>query len=236
MIQLKTTIGKLLQCNHKSLSAIWYNTFMDFYDFGKNNSSNVLIQPVDDHELKLIESEVKLLGELFGNDFCLVAAKIDDWNKELSPWRSPAVFGNDDFGDGAAETLIAIEGICTDSDKNYCLGGYSLAALFSLWAAYQTDLFSGIAAASPSVWFPGFTNYIKENRILTNAVYLSLGDREERTKNPVMRTVGDCIRQTYESVKDQGIKSTLEWNEGNHFRDVDIRCAKAFSWLLKNAS
>ena len=210
MILLKTTIGKLLQCNRKPLSVIWYNTFMDFYDFGKNNSSNVLIQPVDDHELKMIESELKLLVELFGNDFCLIAAKIDNWNKDLSPWQSPAVFGNDDFGDGATDTLKAIEGICTDSDKNYFLGGYSLAALFSLWAAYQTDLFSGIAAASPSVWFPGFTDYIKENRILTNAVYLSLGDREERTKNPVMRTVGDCIRQTYESVKDQGIKSTLE--------------------------
>lgn len=205
---------------------------MEFYDFGKNNSSNVLIQPVDDHELKLIESEVKLLGELFGNDFCLVAAKIDDWNKELSPWQSPAVFGNDDFGDGAADTLEAITAMCTDPSKTYYLGGYSLAGLFSLWAAYQTDLFSGIAAASPSVWFPGFSDYIKERKILTHAVYLSLGDREEKTKNPVMRTVGDYIRQTYESIKDQGIPCTLEWNEGNHFKDVDIRCAKAFSWVL----
>ena len=124
--------------------------------------------------------------------------------------------------------------MCTDPSKTYYLGGYSLAGLFSLWAAYQTDLFSGIAAASPSVWFLGFSDYIKERKILTHAVYLSLGDREEKTKNPVMRTVGDCIRQTYESVKDQGIKCTLEWNEGNHFRDVDIRCAKAFSWVLKN--
>ncbi len=24
----------------------------------------------------------------------------------------------------------------------------------------------------------------------------------------------------------------LEWNEGNHFRDADIRTARAFSWLL----
>ena len=35
------------------------------------------------------------------------------------------------------------------------LGGYSLAGLFALWASTQTDLFYGVAAASPSVWFPG---------------------------------------------------------------------------------
>lgn len=208
--------------------------FMNCYDFGNKNSSNVLIQPVDEHDMRLIESEVKILQEMSEDDFHLVAVKIGNWNADLSPWRSPAIFGKEEFGDGAADTLEAITGMCTDPVKSYYLGGYSLAGLFSLWAACQTDLFSGIAAASPSVWFPGFSDYIKERQILTHAVYLSLGDREEKTKNPVMRTVGDCIRQTYESVKDQGIKCTLEWNEGNHFRDVDIRCAKAFSWILKN--
>ena len=208
--------------------------FMNCYDFGNKNSSNVLIQHVDEHDLQLIDREVKILQEMSGDDFHLVAVKIGNWNADLSPWRSPAIFGKEEFGDGAADTLESITGMCTDPSKTYYLGGYSLAGLFSLWAAYQTDLFSGIAAASPSVWFPGFSDYIKERKILTHAVYLSLGDREEKTKNPVMRTVGDCIRQTYESVKDQGIKCTLEWNEGNHFRDVDIRCAKAFSWVLKN--
>ena len=205
---------------------------MNCFDFGNEKSSNVLIQPVDEHDLRLIESEVKIIQEPAGYDFHLVAVKIDNWNSDLSPWCSPAVFGNEDFGDGAADTLEAIADICTDPSKTYYLGGYSLAGLFSLWAAYQTDLFSGIAAASPSVWFPGFTDYIKERMIRTGAVYLSLGDREEKTKNPVMRTVGDCIRQTYESIKDQGIRCSLEWNEGNHFKDVDIRCARAFSWIL----
>ena len=205
---------------------------MNCFDFGNEKSSNVLIQPVDEHDLKLIESEVKIIQELAGDDFHLVAIKIGNWNADLSPWCSPAVFGKEDFGNGATDTLEEITGICTDPSKTYYLGGYSLAGLFSLWAAYQTDLFSGVAAASPSVWFPGFTDYIKDHRIRTGAVYLSLGDREEKTKNPVMRTVGDCIRQTYESIKDQGIRCSLEWNEGNHFKDVDIRCAKAFSWVL----
>lgn len=205
---------------------------MKCFDFGNEKSSNVLIQPVDDHDLGLIEREIKMIQELSGNDFHLVAVKIEEWNKDLAPWCSPAVFGNEDFGDGAADTLEAIAAMCTDSSKTYYLGGYSLAGLFSLWAAYQTDLFSGIAATSPSVWFPGFSDYIKERKILTPAVYLSLGDREEKTKNPVMCTIGDCIRQTYDSIKVQGIPCMLERNEGNHFKDVDNRCAKAFSWVL----
>ena len=106
----------------------------------------------------------------------------------------------------------------------------------SLWSAYRTDLFSGVAAASPSVWFPGFSDYMKEHEISTGAVYLSLGDREEKTRNPVMSTVGDRIREAYALLSERGVKCVLEWNEGNHFKDADVRTAKAFSWVIKNRS
>ena len=75
---------------------------------------------------------------------------------------------------------------CADRSKTYYAGGYSMAGLFSLWAAYQTDAFAGVAAASPSIWFPDFLQYMKEHDIRTESVYLSLGDREEKTRNPVM--------------------------------------------------
>ena len=61
-----------------------------------------------------------------------------------------------------------------------------MAGLFTLWAAYQTDAFAGVAAASPSIWFPDFLQYMKEHDIRTESVYLSLGDREEKTRNLVM--------------------------------------------------
>ena len=60
-----------------------------------------------------------------------------------------------------------------------------------------------------------------------------LGDREEKAKNPVMSTVGDCIRTLsahYE--KDSRLRHILEWNEGNHFKDADLRTAKAFAWCI----
>ena len=39
---------------------------------------------------------------------------------------------------------------------------------------------------------------MKEHDVRTDSVYLSLGDREEKTRNPVMATVGDCIREGHE--------------------------------------
>ena len=159
--------------------------------------------------------------------------KAENWNRDLSPWPSPAVFGKEDFGSGAADTLAEVLKICTDPDKSYIIGGYSLAGLFALWAAYQTDVFMGVAAASPSIWFPGFVEYMRENSIHTDSVYLSLGDREEKTRNSLMSAVGERIREASALLKDLGINTTLEWNQGNHFRDADIRTAKAFAWVMK---
>ena len=76
-------------------------------------------------------------------------------------------------------------------------------------------------------------NYIKENNIKAKAVYLSLGDREEKTRNPVMATVGHAIRSVHETISDSGINTILEWNQGNHFKDVDIRMAKALTWSIR---
>lgn len=111
-----------------------------------------------------------------------------------------------------------------------------MAGLFSLWAAYQTDAFASVAAASPSIWFPGFLQYMKEHDIRTESVYLSLGDREEKTRNPVMATVGECIREGHELLLDRGVRTILEWNPGNHFKNAGIRMAKGFAWVMKNNS
>ena len=113
------------------------------------------------------------------------------------------------------------------------LGGYSLAAFFSLWCAWQTPIFSAIAAASPSVWFPHWLDYAKRRPPQTQAIYLSLGDKEERTRNPVMASVGNCIRQQYAYLAElPRMQVLLEWNRGNHFQQTEQRCAKAFAWCV----
>ena len=205
---------------------------MKTFEFGDPKAPVCLIQPVDDHDLEGIRNEYEKIRELTGMDFCLTAFKVNDWNKDLSPWEAPAVFGIENFGDGAADTLKEILSLCTDKDKKYYIGGYSLAGLFSLWAIAQTDRFEGVAAASPSVWFPDFLEYIRERKPLCKKIYLSLGDKEEKTRNPVMATVGDKIRELDSFLAQEGFDCVLEWNEGNHFKDFDIRTAKAFASVM----
>ena len=207
---------------------------MDVLEYGSRAARVVLLQPVDGHDLEFIENEIAVIRRNTAEDFRLIAFRVRDWNKDLSPWPAPAVFGREEFGDGAADTLDEMLKLCEDRTKTYYIGGYSLAGLFALWAAYQTDLFRGVAAASPSVWFPGFTDFMKEHEIRNRQVYLSLGDREEKTRNPVMATVGDRIRTAYNLLREQNVDCILEWNEGNHFRDADIRTAKAFAWVMNN--
>lgn len=247
------------------------------YFYGDAEASDILIQAIDEHDLELLDSEVALIGEgTKGKQFALAAFLIKDWNRELSPWEAPPVFGKEGFGAGAEETLRFIEGklipeilamkdvgreavaaeiigtemvgvSAMDSEnlnsirerlamhgKRLYLGGYSLAGLFALWVAYQTDLFQGIAGVSPSVWFPGWDKYIKEHEIHAEKVYLSLGDKEEKARNRVMARVGAAIRLQHELLLDSAVckECTMEWNPGNHFMDSDRRTAKGFAWLL----
>ena len=207
---------------------------MQIYEVGERASDTLLIQPVDDHDLELIESEAAAIRQLAGQDFHLTAVRVRDWNRDLTPWEAPPVFGKEGFGNGAGETLREILELVGGEKKKIILGGYSLAGLFALWAGYRTDRFAGIAAASPSVWYPGFSDYMRENTMKAGCVYLSLGDREEKTRNQVMARAGDCIREARELLERQGTCCTLEWNEGNHFKDPDLRTARAFAWVMNH--
>ena len=131
---------------------------MEIFEYGNSDANIILIQMVDDHDMNFIENEVALIKELSNTDFKLIAMKTDNWNNDLSPWKAPAVFGNEDFGGKACQTLDEVLKLTEDKTKTYYIGGYSLAGLFALWAAYQTDTFAGVIAASPSVWFPGFVS------------------------------------------------------------------------------
>lgn len=233
-LQPEAEVKSTVQSEAKEKSTVQF----DIYTYGDPAADILLVQMVDDHDLEVIESEVSFIEELSGGQsFCLKAVKVDNWNKDLSPWPAPAVFGKEDFGAGAEETLAYLlkEAVPhkTNSPQKVYIGGYSLAGLFALWAGYQTEVFSGIAAASPSIWFPGFTEYMKENELHARAVYLSLGDREERTRNPVMARVGDAIREAYAHLQETGVDCVLEWNKGNHFKEPDLRTARAFAWVMK---
>jgi len=217
---------------------------MQIFKFGKEVSDLVLIQMVDRHSIKMIDSEVDLIRQLSErDDFRLIACQVEDWNRDLSPWEAPPVFGKEGFGGRAEETLKELQESvlgqikASDTQNSIILGGYSLAGLFALWAVYKMDCFDAVVAASPSVWFPGFLSMAESEPIRTNRVYLSLGDKEEKTKNPVMATVGDSIRRLHQIYEDaDGVNSVFEWNEGNHFREPELRMAKGYAWVMNHFS
>ena len=199
-------------------------------------AKHLLIQPIDEHDLEGLDQEVETIKELSDKSFSLVAFMIKDWNQELTPWGAPPVFGKTPFGDGAEKTLEFITSQLLpevqEDIPHLILGGYSLAGLFALWAGYQTDKFDGIVAASPSVWFPKWIEYATDNKPLAKSIYLSLGDKEEKAKNPVMAQVGNAIRRQNELLTGQMDNTILEWNPGNHFVDSEKRTAKGFAWVM----
>ena len=73
----------------------------------------------------------------------------------------------------------------------------------------------------------------QQHPIQAQRVYLSLGNKEEHTKNAVMAAVGDHIRALHSQLTARGVDCTLEWNSGGHFKDVDLRTAKAFRWTME---
>ena len=204
---------------------------------GNESSNNVFIQMVDDHDLEVMDGEVETLKELSGGeDWLIIAVKVDDWNQDLTPWKAAPVFGNVGFGDGAQTTLkYLIEEVLPSlarERRRFFIAGYSLAGLFALWAAYETDVFEGAVGASPSVWFPGWIDFAEKHEFKAKRAYLSLGDKEAKTRNQVMAKVGENILKQQEILADSGVDCRFEWNPGNHFRDADKRTAKGMAWML----
>ena len=210
--------------------------------YGEPHAEYLLLQMTGEHELQSMDNEVAAIAQGAAHPFLFAAVAVESWNDELSPWEAPAVWGKQGFGGNAADTLRFLteqvvptlkQQFSLPENVKIILGGYSLAGLFALWASTQTDLFYGVAAASPSVWFPGWMEFEQQHPIQAQRVYLSLGDKEERTKNTVMAAVGDNIRTLHSRLAARGTDCTLEWNSGGHFKDADLRTAKAFRWMME---
>ena len=141
--------------------------------YGEAHAEYLLLQMTGEHELQSMESEVAAIAQS-AHHFLFAAIPVESWNDELSPWEAPAVWGKESFGGNAAGTLRFLteqaipalkQQFALPGNVRIVLGGYSLAGLFALWASTQTELFSGVAAASPSVWFPGWMKFEQQHPI-----------------------------------------------------------------------
>ena len=203
------------------------------------------MQLVSERQGEDLEREAEMIAAA-GMPFTLVAVPVRDWELELMPWAEPAVSKRPEVGTGAGETLrYLIEALLLARDNGtqaaslrntppVILGGYSLAGLFALWAACQTDRFGAVVAGSPSLWAGDWPGYAAGHAMQARQVYLSLGDREERSRNKTFARVGDRIREEYRRLQQQLGKenTTLVWEEGGHFADPAARMARGFVWCL----
>ena len=188
----------------------------------------------------LWESLLELVPE---QNFLLVAFQVEDWNRDFSPWEAAAVFGKEGFAGQGLKTLRWLTEECVPhidrtfgvKDREHWLMGYSLAGLFALWAAYESDVFSGIVCCSGSLWFPDWDHYVRNHVVQSKcSVYLSLGGKEEKAKNKVMAAVGDRTRAQERLLQEDSMVESvvLEWNAGGHFADAGKRLAKGVKWMF----
>ena len=175
--------------------------------------------------------------------FTLVAISDLEWNHDMVPWDGPSAFKNAEPCTGGADDYLRLltEEIIPTAEKGIAgvpcwrgIAGYSLAGLFALYAIYQTDLFSRVGSISGSLWFPGMKEYIfsHEPTCWPGCMYFSLGDKESKTRNQVLRNVRQNTDEIHAFYRGKGIDTTFQLNPGNHHNQAVERTAAGLCWLL----
>jgi len=161
----------------------------------------------------------------------------------MVPWDSPAAFKNGEPFTGGADDYLRrlVEEIIPEAEKGFNgapqwrgIAGYSLAGLFALYSVYRTDVFSRVGSISGSLWFPGIKEYIFSHapKRQPDCIYFSLGDKESKTRNPVLKTVQQNTEDIQAFYQDKGINTMFRLNPGNHFIHGVERTAAGIGWLL----
>ncbi len=175
--------------------------------------------------------------------FNLVAISDLDWNRDMTPWDSPPAFKNTEaFAGGADDYLRILTGEIIPAAEKRINGvprwrgivGYSLAGLFALYTIYRTDMFSRVGSISGSLWFPGMQEYIFSNepKHRPECMYFSLGDKESKTRNPILQNVQKNTEEIRIFYQDIGIDTVFQLNPGNHSNHAVERTAAGVCWLL----
>ena len=180
-------------------------------------------------------------------EYILVSISNLDWNNDMSPWFAPKLNKNDVDCLGKADEYLElllnkiipsiekyIKNNLKISIQYYGIAGYSLAGLFAVYSGYKTDMFSKIASASGSFWFPNFVEFVKENNISVNVdkIYFSLGNKESKVRNQVLSKVEENTIELEKIYHSKKIQTIYEENEGNHFTDATLRMAKGIKWII----
>ena len=205
--------------------------------FGNKKAETVIYIPIPVTEVM----ETAHLTE----EFSLLLAFIDgmDWNRDLSPWPAPKVFRQEEDFSGKADDFLKlleetvfpkVEGLLENPVKKRILAGISMSGLFALYGGTKSDDFDALASISGALWYDDFTGYLETHPLsdTVRRVYLSLGNREKKTKNPRMARVETTTLAIRELFAKRGIETIYQSNQGNHFVYGAERLEEAIRFLL----
>ena len=90
---------------------------------------------------------------------------------------------------------------------------------------------------SGSLWFPRMKWYVfsREWKRPPDGVYFSLGDKENRTRNPVLKSVRQDTEEIEALYQSKGVDTAFQLNPGNHYDRAAERTAAGIAWILNRA-
>ena len=222
---------------------------MNRFSVASGGLSAQVIAPKDAAELPVIYlhdacPRPERVRSLLTSRLTLVSLSGLDWYRDMTPWPADRVFADgESYGGGAAEYLARltediipkVEAGLGFAPRERGLAGYSLAGLFSLWAFYQTDMFSLCGSMSGSLWFDGFERYLEREQLrrLPRRLYLSLGAKEKDCRSPQVSRVEEITAAVAERFRALGSEVCWQLNPGGHSSQADKRIAQGLSWLCR---
>lgn len=168
----------------------------------------------------------------------IVAISGMKWNDDLTPWKAPALNPKEEDFKGKAKNFLSslLSDLFINTEQSLRLNhpkrhliGISLSGLFALWATTETNKFNSVASISGSLWFDGFVEWFKEQELLADRYFLSLGDKEVKAKNERLASIGTCTESILQIIQDKSKEVTFISDEGNHFEFFKERIEKAIS-------
>ena len=181
---------------------------------------------------------LKELTEKYGVSFVVI--ENINWNDDMTPWPAEGVFKKaKPFGGQAAsfldkltnEIIPEIEKTLSVEDAERTIMGVSLSGLFAVWACFNTNAFTNIINISGSLWYDGFTEWMKEQTPspCLKKVCMLLGEKEKNAKDKRMATVEERTHTAAEILKSNSQADVIfELVEGTHFSPILPRLEQAF--------
>ena len=212
---------------------------MTLYLSAKENSPLIILNNYAG-DGKSVADELERLGAV---DFNMLCTENLNWEHDMAPWYCPPLSSEDAPCTGGADAYLEL--LLTEiipearehikgEPVHLGIAGYSRAGLFAVYAMYRTAAFDRVASMSGSLWFPDFKEYCMAHEIkrVPDKLYLSLGDKEAKSRNKMLMTVRENTEALAAYYKELGMDVVWELNPGNHFKDTALRSAKGIMAII----